>query len=57
MNNNWRLRRGRNASIFKKETAFVQAGTDWDDDTDTVGEGITFVTETGASKGIIEDTG
>ena len=32
-------------------------GTDRDDDTETSGEGITFVIGTGVSKVIIEDTG
>ena len=44
-------------AFFKGGTTFVLAGTDWDDDTETTGEAITFVTGTGASKGIIEDTG
>ena len=42
---------------FKGGTAFVLAGTDRDDDTETSGEGITFVIGTGVSKVIIEDTG
>ena len=42
---------------FKGGTAFVLAGTDRDDDTETAGEGITFVIETGVSKVIIKDTG
>ena len=42
---------------FKGGTAFVLAGTDRDDDTETAGEGITFVIGTGVSKVIIEDTG
>ena len=44
-------------AFFKRGTAFMLAGTDWDDEIETAGEGITFVTGTGASKGIIEDTG
>ena len=42
---------------FKGGTAFVLAGTDGDDDTETAGEGSPFVVETGVSKAIIEDTG
>ena len=42
---------------FKGGTAFVLAGTDRDDDTETAGESITFVIGTGVSKVIIEDTG
>ena len=42
---------------FKGETAFMLTGTDRDDDTETSGEGITFVIGTGVSKVIIEDTG
>ena len=42
---------------FKGGTAFVLAGTDRDDDTETSGEGITFVIGTGVSKVIIKDTG
>ena len=42
---------------FKRGTAFVLAGTDRDDDTETAGEGITFVIGTGVSKVIIKDTG
>ena len=42
---------------FKGGTVFVLAGTDRDDDTETAGEGITFVIGTGVSKVIIEDTG
>ena len=38
-------------------TAFMLTGTDRDDDTETSGEGITFVIGTGVSKVIIEDTG
>ena len=42
---------------FKGGTAFVLAGTDGDDDTETAGEGSTFVVGTGVSKAIIENTG
>ena len=42
---------------FKGGNAFVLAGTDGDDDTETAGEGSTFVVGTGVSKAIIEDTG
>ena len=42
---------------FKEGNAFVLAGTDGDDDTETAGEGSTFVVGTGVSKAIIEDTG
>ena len=42
---------------FKGGTAFVLAGTDRDDDTETAGEGITFVIGAGVSKVIIKDTG
>ena len=42
-------------AFFKGETAFILTGTDWDDETETAGEGITFVTGTSVSKGIIED--
>ena len=42
---------------FKGGTAFVLSETDGDDDTETAGEGITFVIGTGVSKVIIEDTG
>ena len=42
---------------FKGGTAFMLTGTDRDDDTETSGEGITFVIGTGVSKVIIEDTG
>ena len=42
---------------FKEGNAFVLAGTDGDDDTETAGEGSTFVVGTGVSKAITEDTG
>ena len=42
---------------FKGGTAFVLAGTDGDDDTETAGESSTFVVGTGVSKAIIKDTG
>ena len=42
---------------FKGGTAFMLRGTDRDDDTETAGEGITFIIGTGVSKVIIEDTG
>ena len=42
---------------FKEGNAFVLAGTDGDDDTETAGEGSTFVVGTGVSKAIIKDTG
>ena len=42
---------------FKGGTAFVLAGTDGHDDTETAGEGSTFVVGAGDSKAIIEDTG
>ena len=42
---------------FKEGTVFVLVGTDGDDDTETTGDGSTFVVGTGVSKAIIEDTG
>ena len=42
---------------FKGGTAFVLAGTDGDDDTETTGQGSTFVVGTGVSKANNEDTG
>ena len=42
---------------FKGGTVFVLAGTDGDDDTETAGEGSTFVVGTGVSKAIIKDNG
>ena len=42
---------------FKGGTAFVLAGTDGDDDTETAGDSSTFVVGTGVSKAIIKDTG
>ena len=44
-------------AFFGGGTAFVLAGTDGDDDTETTGEVITFLTGTGAWKEIIEDIG
>ena len=42
---------------FKEGNVFVLAGTDGDDDTETAGEGSTFVVGTGVSKAIIKDNG
>ena len=42
---------------FKEGTVFVLVETDGDDDTETTGDGSTFVVGTGVSKAIIEDTG
>ena len=65
MNDIWRRRPGINASIFYRSncicatgaTAFVLAETDGDNDTESAGEGSTFVVGTGVSKAIIKDNG
>ena len=44
-------------AFFKGGTASVLAGTDQNDEAESAGESIKIVTGTGASKGIIKETG
>ena len=57
MSDTWGRRSGKMLVFFIEGTAFVLAGTDGDDGTETAGEGITFFTGTGASNRVMEDTG